>query len=51
MLQDGLLLKDTRIIPEKLREEMLYRIHEGHQGIVKCRARAHQAVWWLGLST
>ena len=26
------------------------RIHEGYQGIVKCRALARENVWWPGLS-
>lgn len=48
---DGLLLKGTRlVIPSTLRNDVLAKLHEGHQGIVKCKARARQSVWWPGLS-
>ena len=47
----GLLMRGTRIvIPKCLQQETLQRVHEGHQGINKCRARTNQSVWWLGIS-
>ena len=50
-VQDGLLLFQSRIVvPELLQEEVLKRIHQGHQGVVKCRALARRTVWWPGLS-
>ena len=50
-VEDGLLLRGCRIvIPTSLRQDILRRLHTGHQGIVKCRERARQSVWWPGLS-
>ena len=47
----GNILKATRtLIPSLLRLEVLDKIHQGHKGIVKCRARAKESVWWPGLS-
>ena len=49
---DGLLLRDPRIvIPRVSRAEIMDRIHDGHQGVTKCRERTRQGVWWPGLST
>jgi len=50
-LEDGLLLRGSRlVIPSTMRNDVLARLHEGHQGVVKCRERARQSVWWPGLS-
>ena len=48
---DGMLLHGGRlVIPQALRSEMLERVHQGHQGIVKCRALARTCIWWPGMS-
>ena len=42
-----LVLRGIRIvIPEALRGEVLRLAHEGHQGIVKMKARLRTKVWW-----
>ena len=51
-IQQGLLMRSSRmVIPPTLRKEILQRIHNGHQGIAKCRERARQSVWWPRIST
>ena len=49
---DGLLFKgDKIIVPKTLQSEMLEKIHETHLGIVKCKNRARQALFWPGMSS
>ena len=39
------------IVPYSWRKEMLVRIHESHQGIVKCKQRARDILFWPGMSS
>ena len=48
---EGLITSGCRIvIPRSMRQEILDRIHEGHQSLSKCKERAQETVWWPGLS-
>ena len=50
-LEDSLVLKGTRIIiPSKKREDILKLIHEGHLGLNKCKMRAKETVYYLGMN-
>ena len=50
-LHGNLLLHNTRIvIPASKQRETLEKIHNGHQGIQRCRLRAKMSVWWPGMS-
>ena len=49
-LCDQLLLHGKRIvIPQALRKMTTEKIHEGHQGMERCRMRAQASVWWPGV--
>ena len=50
-VHNNLLLYGPRIvIPAPWQKEILSKIHEGHQGIQKCRLRASMSAWWPGIS-
>ena len=52
-LHKNLLLYNSRIvvpIATSLQQETLSKLHQGHQGIDRCRQRAKISVWWPGLS-
>ena len=45
-----MVLRQTRIvIPKALRKRVLELAHQGHQGIVKTKARLREKVWWPGI--
>ena len=46
-IHNNLLLYGTCIvIPLSMQREILEKLHEGHQGIERCRLRAKISVWW-----
>ena len=48
----GILLYEQRIIvPAALQQVTLERVHDGHQGIQRCRLRVKNSVWWPGVSS
>ena len=50
-ISSDLLTYDDRIvIPVVMREEILERIHAGHQSVTKCCERAKLSVWLPGIS-
>ncbi|XP_052768253.1 uncharacterized protein K02A2.6-like [Mya arenaria] len=49
---DGILYKGQKvIIPKAQRKQMLMVVHETHMGVVKCKARARQFMYWPGMMT
>ena len=50
-IEDGLILKGTRIVVPSMKQvEILKLIHEGHLGLMKCKLRAKETVYWPGLN-
>lgn len=48
---NGLLFFGNRIIiPTSMRTDILQVLHEGHFGMVKCKSRAREVIFWPGLS-
>ena len=51
-LCNDLLLYNSRIVvPPSLRRETMLKIHEGHQGVERCRERVRSSVWWPGVTS
>ena len=48
--EDLLLCGGRVVVPRQMQDETIRKLHQGHQGIQRCRLRAQSAVWWPGLS-
>ena len=46
-----LLYNERIVVPKALRKETLQKIHSGHQGVERCRARVAMSVWWPGVTS
>ena len=44
-----LLYRKRIVVPKELQRETLKKLHQGHQGIVRCQERARISVWWPGI--
>ena len=50
VVHKNLLLYGKRIVvPKEHRRETLKKLHQRHQGIVRCQERARISVWWPGI--
>ncbi|RUS87372.1 hypothetical protein EGW08_004826 [Elysia chlorotica] len=47
--QDCLLWGTRVIVPQKLQQQVLHQLHDGHLGIVKMKNMARGYFWWPGL--
>lgn len=48
---NGVVLKGQRlVVPSTMRKEMLEKIHEGHQGIEKCKRRGRETLYWPNMN-
>ena len=51
-VMEGLVFKGERIvIPVALIKDMLKRVHIGHMGMVKCKNRAKEVMFWPGMNS
>ena len=49
--EDNMLFSGDRlIVPVAMRAEMLQKLHEGHLGMEKCKARAQEVMYWPNMT-
>ena len=51
LCNDLLLYNTCIVVSTSMQLEMLSKLHQGHQGIERCRQRAQISVWWPGISS
>ena len=51
LCDDLLLYNSCIVVPSSVRRETLLKIHEGHQGVERCRSRLRTSVWWPGAAS
>ncbi len=50
-IEDGVLYKGNRmIIPKCFQQDMIKRVHHGHQGITKCQLRVKESIFWTNIA-
>lgn len=45
-----LFFEDRIVVPENMKRDMLKIIHESHQGVEKCKNKARELLFWIGMS-
>ena len=48
LIQECVMFQNRIIIPEIEKQRVLKEIHNAHQGLTRCIARAKESVWWFG---
>lgn len=49
---DGCIMRGTRLVlPKECRAEALKKLHDGHFGLVSCKKRAREVMYWPSLNT
>ena len=49
-IEEGLILKGTRIVITSQKQEILKLIHKGHLGLTKCKLQTKETVYWPSLN-
>ena len=49
-VENLLIYGECIVVPEKLQQSTLDKIHNGHQEFQKCYQRTSTSVWWPGIS-